>query len=70
MEQAKRPLPEGWRWARLGEVIVEAQPGFACGARDPKGVAQLRMNNVDTRGNTVWKEFIRVPAQESVVNEY
>ena len=68
--QNQRPLPPAWRWVRLGEVIAEAQPGFACGARDLKGVVQLRMNNVDTRGNMVWKEFIRVPAEESVVNEY
>ncbi|MGD1102800.1 MAG: restriction endonuclease subunit S [Terriglobia bacterium] len=68
--QTQRPLPPGWRWVRLGEVIAEAQPGFACGARNPKGVAQLRMNNVDTRGNMMWKEFIRVPTEESAVNEY
>jgi type I restriction enzyme S subunit len=63
-------LPNGWRWVRLGNVIAEAQLGFACGARDPKGVVQLRMNNVDTRGHMVWEEFIRVPAEESVINEY
>jgi type I restriction enzyme S subunit len=68
--QSPRPLPPGWRCVRLGEVIAEAQPGFACGARDPKGVVQLRMNNVDTWGHMVWEEFIRVPAEESVINEY
>ncbi len=70
MQSAKGRLPPGWRWMRLGAVVAEAQPGFACGARDPKGVVQLRMNNVDTRGNMAWEEFIRVPAEESVVNEY
>jgi type I restriction enzyme S subunit len=70
MDSSKRPLPEGWRWVRLGDVIAEAKPGFATGARDAGGVVQLRMNNVDTRGRTVWREFIRVPAQGPVVNEY
>ncbi len=66
----KGHLPDGWRWARLGEVIAEAQPGFACGERDPRGVIQLRMNNVDTRGNFVWDEFLRVPANEAMVSKY
>jgi type I restriction enzyme S subunit len=63
-------LPSGWRWARLGDVISEAQSGFASGERDSNGVIQLRMNNVDTRGRLVWNEFIRVPASESVVEKY
>jgi hypothetical protein len=56
-----RTLPSGWRRVRLGDVIAEAKPGFASGMRDAKGVVQLRMNNVDTRGKMVWSEFIRVP---------
>lgn len=65
-----RTLPAGWRWVPLGAVIAEAKPGFASGARDPNGVVQLRMNNVDTRGNMNLEEFLRVPAEQSVVNEY
>jgi type I restriction enzyme S subunit len=67
---AKRSLPPGWRWARLGDVIAEAKPGFASGARDPKGVVQLRMDNVDTRGKMDWSDFIRVPAEDSDVSEF
>jgi type I restriction enzyme S subunit len=66
----RRPVPAGWRWVRLGELISEAQPGFACGERDPNGVIQLRMNNVDTRGNLVWNEFIRVPADAVTLTKY
>ena len=65
-----KTLPDGWRWVRLGEVIAEAQPGFACGERDPNGVIQLRMNNVDTRGTVVWDEFIRVPADDNLVERF
>jgi len=50
-QDEKRKLPAGWRWVRLGEVIQEAQAGFACGERDADGIVQLRMNNLDTRGN-------------------
>jgi len=66
----ERPLPEGWRWVKLGDVIAESQPGFASGQRDPKGVIQLRMNNVDTRGNLLWDEFIRVPANDAIIEKY
>ena len=65
-----RILPVGWRWARLAEVVAEAQPGFACGQRDTNGVVQLRMNNVDTRGNFAWKDFIRVPADATTISRY
>jgi type I restriction enzyme S subunit len=70
MSHDQYTLPDGWRWVPLGDVIAEAKPGFASGERDPKGVIQLRMNNVDTRGNMVWNGFIRVPAEESVVKEF
>ena len=63
-------LPVGWRWVRLGDVIAEARPGFACGERDPNGVVQLRMNNVNTRGTVVWNEFIRVPADNDLVEKF
>ena len=66
----RAPLPDGWRWAGLRDLILEAQPGFACGQRDPQGVIQLRMNNVDTRGNLVWDEFLRVPADEQTISKY
>jgi type I restriction enzyme S subunit len=54
----------------LGDVIAESQPGFASGQRDPNGVIQLRMNNVDTRGNMLWNEFIRVPADQATIEKY
>jgi hypothetical protein len=69
-QDIKPALPNSWRWVRLGEVITEAQPGFASGSRDADGVIQLRMNNVDTRGNLVWDEFIRVPADKETVAKY
>jgi type I restriction enzyme S subunit len=65
-----RPLPTGWRWARLGEVIQEAQGGFASGAHDPNGVIQLRMNNVTNRGQFDWSLFIRVPADSEILKTY
>lgn len=63
-------LPDGWRRVRLGELITEAQGGFASGARDNKGVIQLRMNNVTTSGRFDWASFIRVPATDEVAELY
>ncbi len=61
---------EGWRWVKFGELIAEAQSGFASGQRDPNGVIQLRMNNVDTRGNILWDEFIRVPTNQAAITKF
>lgn len=66
----KENLPIGWMWVRLQTLIETAQSGFASGERDPKGVIQLRMNNVDTRGNFVWDELTRVPATKDIINFY
>lgn len=68
--QPGQPLPVGWRWVRLGEVIGEAQAGFACGLRDPQGIAQLRMNNLDTRGNFVWDDVLRVPHEANDIEQF
>ena len=65
-----RSLPKGWQWVKFGVVITESQPGFASGQRDSKGVIQLRMNNVDTRGNLIWDEFLRVPAEDAAIARY
>jgi type I restriction enzyme S subunit len=54
----------------LAELIAEIQAGFASGARDSEGVIQLRMNNVDTRGNLVWDEVLRVPADAATIGQY
>lgn len=50
-------------WPRLAlkNMLEDAKLGFACGARDPSGVVQLRMNNVTTDGKMRWDELVRVP---------
>ena len=67
---AKRPLPDGWRYAKLGEVLANIQPGFACGQRDDAGVVQVRMNNVLTDGNFKWDELVRVPSGHTDMTRY
>jgi type I restriction enzyme S subunit len=69
-KDTRRKLPDGWRLVRLQELILDARAGFACGQRDPEGVIQLRMNNVGTRGNLIWDDVLRVPADESTIREY
>jgi type I restriction enzyme S subunit len=66
----RRSLPKGWQWVKFGDVIAESQSGFASGQRDSNGIIQLRMNNVDTRGNLLWNEFIRVPANQAIIEKY
>jgi len=69
-QEKEKILPAGWRWVKLRKVIGEAQAGFACGLRDPQGIAQLRMNNLDTRGNFVWDDVIRVPHEANDMEQF
>ncbi len=50
--ESEGALPEGWVWATLGELGVEAQPGFASGRhnRIGEGVPHLRPMNVSREG--------------------
>lgn len=45
----------------LGAVILEAQPGFACGKQDVDGVFQFRMNNVTSDSTLDLAKRRRVP---------
>jgi type I restriction enzyme S subunit len=51
-----------WSYVPLETVIEDAQPGFASGEDLADGVAQIRMNNLDTDGNLNWDKIRRVPA--------
>lgn len=62
----KLRLPADWQIVSLGDVIVEAESGFASGERDNNGVRQLRMNNLGTNGYIVDEPVIRVPKPRDV----
>ena len=66
----KGALPPGWRWVRVGDVIRDAQSGFASGERDAGGVVQLRMNNVTSSGRFDWSALTRVPADAAVIETF
>lgn len=71
IETKSNALPPGWRMVRLGEVIREALPGFACGKRaDASGYIQLRMNNITNRGLLDLSSVLRVPATKEQVEKY
>jgi type I restriction enzyme S subunit len=70
MSTGNGKLPAGWRTAKLGDLIVEAATGFACGQRANDGAIQLRMNNVTRRGELDWSSFIRVPVEKAMLDAY
>lgn len=59
-----------WRRVKLGDVLREAQVGFAAGERDPAGLLQLRMNNVTSDGTFDWSTVTRVPAGSVDLRKY
>ena len=60
-----------WPTVRLGQLLVDLQPGFA---RDPgdgaEGVAQLRTNNVHTSGEIDTSSIKHVEASEKEIDRY
>lgn len=53
-------LPKGWTEVALGEVVVEARPGFASGDDLDQGLFQFRMNNLDREGRFDFSKKRRV----------
>ncbi|HLG29375.1 MAG TPA: restriction endonuclease subunit S, partial [Candidatus Brocadiales bacterium] len=67
----KYQLPDNWRWVRLGDIIQEVLPGFACGKRTTTdGYIQLRMNNISSRCQIDLSSTLRVPAKQDQVEKY
>jgi type I restriction enzyme S subunit len=54
-------MPRDWEVARLGDVVLEAKSGFASGKRNPNGILQLRMDNIDTQGHIRRDAGVKVP---------
>ncbi len=63
-------LPEGWVWCKLGDILNDFQPGFACGARDDRGYVQLRMNNIGLDGKVVLGKTLKVPIERTNLEMY
>ena len=56
--------------AALGDVLVEARPGFACGDDAADGVFQFRMNNITTEGQLDLSKKRRVPRDSRNIDRY
>ena len=59
-----------WPLRKLGDLVTDAQGGFASGERSECGVAQLRMNNVTDRGTFDWSTIVRVPANPETASAF
>ena len=60
----------GWETLPLGDLLVEAKPGFACGEDPSDGVFQFRMNNVTTEGQLDLSRKRRVPKNTRNLESY
>lgn len=61
-------LPDGWSAARLGDLVDDVQPGFACGSnnRDGLGVGHLRPMNISRGGRIDLSSLKYIPLSEAV----
>ncbi|WP_146339935.1 restriction endonuclease subunit S [Nesterenkonia sp. NBAIMH1] len=54
-------LPTGWTSAKLKNLVISADPGFAYGKHEEEGVFQFRMNNIRRDGSLDLGKVRRVP---------
>ncbi len=66
MSALTRTWPDGWKEARLFDLVSNLKNGFASGKRDENGIVQIRMNNITTDGHVVLDSFLKVPVPESI----
>jgi type I restriction enzyme S subunit len=52
MTDQRRPLPKGWEWTTIGEIVRRINPGFASGKhnKSEQGIPHLRPMNVSPDG--------------------
>ena len=65
-EEEVGQVPKDWETTLIGEVIVDAQTGFASGQRDESGILQLRMNNITTEGHVLLDSYLKVPVPQDI----
>lgn len=52
------PLPEGWRWVKLGDVADEVKSGFPCGSYKMSGkIIHIRPMNISETGEFSFDEI-------------
>lgn len=62
MSDERYELPEGWAWATVGDLVVDAQSGFASGKKGVEGgIRHLRMNNIGPDCRLDLSEVTKVP---------
>ena len=59
-----------WKNFYIKKLLVDAQPGFACGTDEPYGVFQFRMNNLKTDGSLDFSKLRRVPTNTKNIEKY
>ncbi len=68
-QQEKANELDRWQFTLIGDVVLDAQTGFANGQRSESGMLQLRMNNITTDGHVLLDSFLKVPIPQDI-NKY
>ena len=64
-------LPEGWRWIRLGDVVISTQYGISKSMNtESKGVPIIRMNNITNDGRLDLSDIKYVAIDEKTSKKY
>lgn len=63
-------MTTAWPEVRLGDVVVEARPGFASGHDLDEGIFQFRMNNLTRDGHFDLSKRRRVPSDTKKIDSF
>lgn len=67
----KPPLPEGWEWVRLGEIIDSSKYGYTARANDDRtGVPYLRITDINEDGSINIKKRKYVQVNDEIREKY
>ena len=59
-----------WQSPKLKDLLIDSNPGFACGEDDPVGVFQFRMNNLNIDGSLDFSKIRRVPQNKKNLKKF
>jgi type I restriction enzyme S subunit len=65
-------LPNGWKWVKIRDVVMEFQSGFPCSKTHvvKEGIPHLRPNNIGFYGVLDLSEVVFIPPEMADLNTY
>ena len=67
-------LPEGWKWVKLGDIVIDIKSGFSCAKRfevsKEEGIPHLRPNNIGYFNQLNLENLVYIPKDKFDSSKY